>query len=127
MLNLEDAKRIVHGPTLSIRDQLLILLAIDPVDPLSLVKIRERCTAAGLPKLAKKNISDILGKSSGSAARTGTGWEIQQPGITRVRELAHAAQVNLVVTHSSRSLLQSHRYHCRPNDEIIRNGGHPLL
>lgn len=104
MLKLEDAKRIVHGPPLGNRDQLLVLLAIEPVEPLAVRQIKDRCAGAGLPKLAKKNISSLLGTSNGSVARTADGWELQQPGIIRVRELAQAAHVNLVVTHASRSL-----------------------
>jgi hypothetical protein len=50
------------------------------------------------------NISDILQSSNGFVARTPAGWELQQLGILRVRELAQAANVNLVVTHSSQSL-----------------------
>jgi hypothetical protein len=104
MLKLEDAKRIVHGPKLTNREQLLVLLAIEPVEPLPVEKIKERCKVAGLPKLAKTNISDTLGRSSGTVARTAAGWEIQQPGIERIRELAQKVNINLVVTHSSRSL-----------------------
>jgi hypothetical protein len=104
LLKLDDAKRIVHGPQLANRDQLIVLLAIEPVEALSVEKIKSRSVNAGLPKLAKKNISDMLAKSNGFVARTTAGWEIQQAGITRVRELAQAAHVNLVVTHSSQSL-----------------------
>jgi hypothetical protein len=104
LLSLDDAKRVVHGAQLSSRERLLVLLTIDPVGPLSVEKIKSRCVDAGLPKLAKRNISDILAKSNGLAARTALGWEIQQPGITYVRELAQKAHVNLVVTHSSQSL-----------------------
>jgi hypothetical protein len=104
MLSLDDAKRVLHGPSLGNRDQLLILLAIEPVDPLSVQQIKLRIADAGVPRLAKTNISDILGSARGSVARTSEGWELQQPGILRVRELARAANVNLVVTHSSQSL-----------------------
>ena len=104
MLKLDEAKRIVHGPQLGSRDQLLVLLAIEPVAPLPVQRIKERCAAAGLPNLAKKNISDVLGASNGAVARTADGWELQQLGILRVQELAQAAHINLVVTHSSRSL-----------------------
>ena len=103
MLNLDEAKRILHGPTLVNRDQLLVLLAIQPVVPLPVHEIKVRCAAAGLPKLAKKNISNVLATANGSVARTIDGWELQQPGIIRVRELAQTVDVNLVVTHSSRS------------------------
>jgi len=104
MLTLGDAKRILHGPKLASRDQLLVLLAVKPVGPLPIQRIKERCAAAGLPRLAKMNLSDILGAASGSVARTPQGWELQQPGILRVREIAQTANVNLVVTHSSQSL-----------------------
>lgn len=104
MITLESAKRIVHGQILSNRDQLLVLVAVDPVAPISIDKIKARCIAAGLPKLAKRNISDILGKGKGLVARTVAGWELQQFGIVRVRKLAQAVHINLVVTHSSQSL-----------------------
>lgn len=104
MLDLQEAKQILHGRSLGSRDQLLIVLAINSVEPLPVQKIKERCIAVALPKLAKKNISDILGTSAGYVARAALGWELQQPGILRVRELAQQANINLVVTHSSRSL-----------------------
>jgi hypothetical protein len=104
MLQLDEAKRILHGPKLASRDQLLILLSVKPIEPLSVQRIKERCAAAGLPRLAKMNISDILGSANGSVARTSQGWELQQPGVLRVREIAQAANVNLVVTHASQSL-----------------------
>jgi hypothetical protein len=104
MLSLDNAKRILHGPRLSNRDQLLVLLATTPVAALSVQQIKMRSAAAGVSRLAKTNISDILGSGRGLVARTPDGWELQQPGILRVRELAQAANVNLVVTHSSQSL-----------------------
>ncbi|MFZ5733330.1 MAG: hypothetical protein ACOY4O_11375 [Pseudomonadota bacterium] len=104
MLQLDEAKRILHGPKLTSRDQLLVLLGVNPVSPLPVQRIKERCTTAGLPRLAKMNISDVLGSANGFVARTPTGWELQQLGILRVREIAQAANVNLVVSHSSQSL-----------------------
>lgn len=104
MINLEDAKKIVHSQSLNNCDQLIVLLAIEPIGPLSIKKLKERCVSAGLRKLAKKNISDILGKSNGSVARTSAGWELQELASRRVRELAQAVHINLVVTHSSQSL-----------------------
>jgi hypothetical protein len=104
VLKLDEAKRILHGPRLVSREQLLVLLAITPVGPLPVQKVKERCAEAGLPRLAKKNLSDILGSANGLVARTPQGWELQQPGVRRVREIAQAANVNLVVTHSSQSL-----------------------
>jgi hypothetical protein len=104
MLKLDEAKHILHGPKLASRDQLLVLLAIGPVDPMPIQKIKERCATAGLPKLASMNLSDILSSANGSVARTPQGWELQNPGVLRVREIARIANVNLVVTHSSQSL-----------------------
>ncbi len=80
------------------------MLAVDPVEPLPVTEIKRRCLASGLRKLASKNISQILSSSRGFAARTVVGWELQQKGVERVRDIAHAVNVNLVVTHSSRSL-----------------------
>lgn len=104
MLTLEEAKRILHGPRLGSKEQLFVVLAIKPVGALAVQKIKERCAAVGLPRLAKKNISDVLSSATGAVARTPQGWELQQPGILRVREIAQTANVNLVITHSSQSL-----------------------
>ena len=104
MLTIEEAKRVVHGQSLGNRDMLLVMLAIQPIGPLSVQAIKDRCNASGLRKLAGKNISQILSNSSGFNARTVQGWELQQKGMERVRDMAHAVNVKLVVTHSSRSL-----------------------
>lgn len=87
MITLQQAKRIVHGQRLNIRDQLFVLLAVEPRGPSSIDKIRKRCADAGLPGLARKNISDTLTKSRGYVARTVEGWELQESGLSRVREL----------------------------------------
>lgn len=104
MLSLFEAKQIAHGPPLGNRDLLLVVMAVEPVRPLLVQDIKARCVDCGLHKLAKKNISQILGDSGGLAARTAAGWELQHRGIERIRDHAHAVNVNLVVTHSSRSL-----------------------
>jgi hypothetical protein len=104
MLNLEDAKRIVHGKTLSDKDLLLVVMAIDPVGPIPVAAIKQRCREIGVPRVAGKNVSDLLGKSPGTVARTSSGWELQESGIARVHEFAKAVHINMVVTHSSRSL-----------------------
>lgn len=104
MLNLEQAKLLVHGAALSNRDKLLVLLAIDSFAPQTVQTIRSRCVAVGLPKLAKTNVSDTLGRATGLVARTASGWELQQGGLTRVRDLASTGNINLVVTNSSHSL-----------------------
>lgn len=104
MLTPEDAKRILHGPRLGSKDQLFVVLAIKPLKALAVQQIKERCSAVGLPRLAKMNISDVLGSATGGVARTSQGWELQQPGILRVREIAQAANINLVISHSSQSL-----------------------
>jgi hypothetical protein len=104
VLKLEEAKRILHGASVSSRDQLFVLLAVEPIGPLSIQKLKERCAEAGLRKLARMNLSDILRSANGFVARTPKGWELQQLGISRVRVVAQAADLNLVVTNSSQSL-----------------------
>lgn len=104
MLTVDEAKHIVHGQALGNRECVLVMLAIQTTGPLSVQTIRDRCIATGLRKLAGKNISQILGDSVGYVARTAQGWELQQKGTDYVRELAHAVNVSLVVTHSSKSL-----------------------
>jgi hypothetical protein len=118
MLSVENAKRIVHGQMLKNGDKLAVLFAIDPVIPLSIDKLKERCAVVGLPKLANKNLSDILAKSNGRFARTTGGWELQQNGTLRVQELARVVYINLVVTHSSQSL-RAHADAIR--DELTRS------
>jgi DpnII restriction endonuclease len=88
MITLQQAKRIVHSQRLNIRDQLFVLLAVDPGGPSSINQIRQLCADAGLPGLARKNISDALGKSPGYVARTAEGWELQESGVSRVRQLS---------------------------------------
>src|SRR5262245_36140860 len=127
MLSVSDAKQILHGPKLAERDQLLVILSIEPTEPISVNQIRERCVVAGISKLAKKNISDILGKSHGAVARTVSGWELQQEGIKRVRDLARAVSINLVVSHSSGSLRGHSEGIADPLTKILRYGVHPLL
>ncbi|MGE3650397.1 MAG: hypothetical protein AB7G10_18830 [Reyranellaceae bacterium] len=104
MLTADEAKRVVHGSNYPSRDLLCIVMAMEPVTPLSIQQLRERCVSIGLRKLSKRNLSDILGRSSGAVARTILGWELQAGGIDRVRNLAHDAHINLVVSHSSKSL-----------------------
>lgn len=105
MLRFDVAKKIAHGPKRSQREQLLVALAVQPCAPISAGEIRKRCVNLGLPKLAKKNVSDILGKASGGVvARTQEGWELLEPGMMRVQELAQEAKVNLVITNASNSL-----------------------
>jgi len=87
MITLQQAKNIVHAQRLNIRDQLFVLLAIEPAGPSSIDIIKKRCADAGLPGLARKNISDALTKSRGHVARTVEGWELQESGLSRVREL----------------------------------------
>lgn len=104
MLTLNEAKTIVHGPRIETRESLLVLLAIEPIGATPISELKDRCLKVGLRRLVQKNLSDILGKSKGLVARTEVGWELQATGINRVTELASQANINLVVTHSSRSL-----------------------
>jgi hypothetical protein len=104
MLTVEQAKTTVHESKLRDLDILLIILAIDSLQPRKIESVKNYCKTIGYAKLAQTNISSKLSKSAGLAARTPEGWELQKKGITRVQELALSADVNLVVTHSSRSL-----------------------
>jgi len=104
MLTLSEAKKIVHGRQLNPRDQLLVVLAIEPRSPLQVRDIRERCRKCGLSKVGRMNISDILGRSNGLATRTDEGWELQESGLVSIRKMAQSAKLNLVVTNSSQSL-----------------------
>jgi hypothetical protein len=104
MLKVEDVKKIVHGPKLTNTDLLLVILAMEPAGPQPVRGIKQRCLLVGLTRLAKINISDTLGRCKGLVARTPTGWEVQQAGLGRVRGIAQAVNIRLVVTNSSHSL-----------------------
>lgn len=104
MLVLNDVKKIIHLKNISRLDRLLPLFASNPEKPLRLAQIKALGKKAGLPKLAKLNISDILGKSHGLVILTSEGWEIQQDGLKRVQTLAKTADINSVVSNSSQSL-----------------------
>jgi hypothetical protein len=88
VITLQQAKRILHGRALSAREQLFVLLAVHPARPSSIEQLRKRCVDAGVRKLARKNLSDILAKSNGYVAHTPDGWELQESGMLCVRELA---------------------------------------
>ena len=90
MITLQQAKGIVHSQSLTARDQLLVLLAVEPGGATSVVRIKNRCAEAGLRKLARKNISDVLSKANGFVARTAEGWELQESGQARVEALLPA-------------------------------------
>lgn len=94
MISFETAKRIVHGNTLSARGQLAVVAAINPAAPLRTEQIKNRCVKIGLRRLAKKNISDVMGKATGYFARPADGWELQEAGIAYVRNLMSAEEVD---------------------------------
>lgn len=118
MLKLSDVKRIVHGPKLANGDLLLVLLALDSVEPQPVQVLKKRCLDAGVPRLAKTNISETLGRRARLVARTPSGWELQDAGVSRVREIASAVNLRMVVTNSSHSL----RAHAEGlSDELTRS------
>jgi hypothetical protein len=95
MITEEQAKEIIHGRSVNDREQLITLLGIYPLEPLSVKELKEKCVRVGLRNLAKKNISDILAKSNRWVARTDRGWELQAAGKARLNELAGALPMRL--------------------------------
>ena len=98
MLKLDEAKRVLHGAGLSRLDKTLVLLAITPANPLPIKDLRKRCASAGVPKLAKSNLSDVLAEARGAAARTGSADRILAgalPGtaMKKNQKIALAAQL----------------------------------
>lgn len=80
MLAIDDLKTLLHRPKLRLLDALLMVLATFDA-PCGIVQVKERAANAGYRIPAKKNLSDILGKSRGVAIRVpNEGWEITKLG-----------------------------------------------
>jgi len=128
VISFEKAKQIVHGHPLTSRDHLLVALAIDSTGPVVADQIRSRCVRLGLRKLAKRNISDVLGKANAYVARTSDGWELQESGKSRVAELAGTEEMRPTVHELDGALLAiCERFHRAVVPLIERRNGKPII
>lgn len=88
MLTKDSLKDLLHEPSLSRRDQLLLCLAYEPSIPKKVKRIKAIAVDCGLRAVNSWNVSNILAGSKGQAIRTPEGWELTSPGKDRVREIA---------------------------------------
>jgi len=85
----KDALRdVLYQPGLSRLDQLLLCLAADSDEAKQVREITAIAVEAGLRSVQKWNISSYLGRSKGSAVRTGKGWVLTSKGKAHVQDLA---------------------------------------
>jgi hypothetical protein len=85
-------------------DKLLVLLAIDPTDPISIQEVKARGAKVGWAAVSKFNVSQSLSRTNGRAIRTNVGWELTDSGQERVAELLAALPGNKVILNTSKSL-----------------------
>lgn len=88
MLSEEDLKRVLSKPGLPRRDTVLLCLAFDVRRPKTVKEIKRIGKEAGLPEMAKWNISDVLRRAKGLAIRTPEGWELTLDGKSHVMSIA---------------------------------------
>lgn len=84
----ESALKDLLSQDLSDQDKTLICLAVQPVGPREVKKIRELAESSGWRSARKKNISVILARSSSFAVRTVLGWELTSAGSQHVATIA---------------------------------------
>lgn len=105
MLSEHDAKRLLHDPACSAAaDKLLVLLAIEPAEPMVVKEVKLRGKKAGWPGIVKLNVSLSLSRTEGRAIRTDAGWELGDSGKKRVAELSALLPGNRVILNTSNSL-----------------------
>lgn len=83
---------------------MLLILAVDPRSPKDVPTIRSIGCAAGLQKVKKWNVADILAKAANLAINVNTGWELTAAGIKRVQSTLEDSDLNFVVSNTSQSL-----------------------
>ena len=85
MLTPDDLKNWLHRD-LKQSDKILLVLATFDM-PCQVKDIKKRASDAGLKVVAKWNVSKILGRTSGLAISTPTGWELTDTGKHYLRKL----------------------------------------
>ena len=93
MLSMKQLKNEVHRQDLTRKEQILLCLAVEPIQPRSVAAVRGVAQDAGLRKAKLWNISSVLGSLSGlviSASRT---WEITDAGKKEVARLVGSTEL----------------------------------
>lgn len=105
MLDPAEAKRLVNDASCkATADRLLVLLALNPSESVSVAEIKTRGRQAGWPGVTKLNVSLALSRSKGLAIRTDSGWELADAGRERVAKLMVGLPGNKVILDTSKSL-----------------------
>lgn len=105
MLTADQLKHVVHLDNRSQRDCVLLILGVDHAEPKAVTVIRAIGKSAGIRRIDKWNISDVLGTQVKILAiRTSGGWELSTPGIEYVRTLLQGTDLNIVIANASQSL-----------------------
>ncbi len=102
MLPKEKLKDLLLEPGFSRLQRLLLILAVDVNTPKSIRTIKELGKSGGLQAISNWNISDILRDSDGTAANTGTGWELTARGKRLIKSLGvETKDITIVKTTTS--------------------------
>lgn len=84
MLSITALKDLLHKEGISNHDRLLLCLAADPLQPRTVAQIREVATLAGFGRAKSLNVSTYLGRATGLAISTPSGWELTTKGKAHV-------------------------------------------
>jgi hypothetical protein len=88
LLPKDALKDLLCQKGLSRTDKLLLCLAVDVSRAKAVGEIKAMAVEAGLRVAKTWNVSDILGRASELAVRTGVGWELTGSGTQRIATLA---------------------------------------
>ncbi len=88
MFDIETLKDLLARKDLGAKQKLMLCLAQEPIQPLSVGQVRESAAALGLREIKNWNVSDYLSKCKPHVVRGKDGWELTATGKKHVRELA---------------------------------------
>lgn len=87
MLKSEDLKDVLHQKDLKKIDQILACLSVEDAKPKQVKEIKSIAYSSGLRVVRKWDVSKLLSRSKGLAARTNEGWELTNQGIEHISNL----------------------------------------
>ena len=83
-----EALKDLLSQELSIRDKLLICLAVQPVKPREVKEVKSLAAGAGWRAAQKQNVSSVFSKVPSLVVRTPNGWELTSTGSQHVARIA---------------------------------------
>jgi len=84
----DDLELSIHQTGISIRDKILLCLALQPQAPRKLKHIRLIGAEVGWPQVKKVNLSAYLAQVTGLAAKMPTGWKLTDAGKQHIIQIA---------------------------------------